>query len=72
MQYCEAMLMGTNRLQRAINYVEYLDDYAATRANASTDGEKNSKWPITDFFVGGHNNSAFYASEAFKSWAYGV
>jgi|TARA_B110000902_G_scaffold220589_1_gene255631 hypothetical protein len=63
------MLMGTNRLQRAINYVEYLDDYAATRANASTDGEK---WPITDFFVGGHNNSAFYASEAFKSWAYGV
>tara|TARA_B110000208_G_scaffold155400_1_gene188321 strand:- start:132 stop:314 length:183 start_codon:yes stop_codon:yes gene_type:complete len=60
------MLMGTNRLQRAINYVEYLDDYA------STDGEKNSKWPITDFFVGGHNNSAFYASEAFKSWAYGV
>lgn len=55
---CESSLMGTNRLQRGINYMYYLN----TMRNASVN---------YGFFAGGHNNSAFYASGLFKAWVYG-
>lgn len=59
---CSAMLEGSNRLQRALNYCDYLSRLSG----------QGSAWPRRDFFVGGHNNSAFYASAAFNRWAFGL
>ena len=56
---CEAMLQGSNRLQRGINYVAYLRQLSG-----------NAERPQMGFFDGGHNNSGFYASTLFISWAY--
>jgi len=55
---CAAMLEGSNRLQRGLNYVLYL-------ANLN-----NGTAPPHGFFDGGHSNAAFYASDLFKEWAY--
>jgi len=55
---CESSLAGSNRLQRGINYVDYLNTRRATNVSYG-------------FFEGGHNNSAFYASGLFKEWVYG-
>lgn len=55
---CESLLMGTNRLQRGINYMMYLNQL---RSSDITYG----------FFNGGHSNAAFYASDLFKQWVYG-
>jgi len=56
---CSAMLEGTNRLQRGLNYIGYLAAYS-----------NNTVSPKHGFFDGGHNNTAFYASSIFKAWAY--
>ena len=45
---CEAMLQGSNRLQRGINYVAYLRQLSG-----------NAERPRMGFFEGGHNNSGF-------------
>ena len=57
---CSAMLEGTNRLQRGLNYMGYLAAYT-----------NQTVAPKHGFFDGGHNNSAFYASSIFKQWAFG-
>ena len=67
--YCEAMLMGTNRLQRGLNYVDYLRTVAAEH---HLDGKVTADpWPKYALFDGGHDNKAFYSSPAFRSWVFG-
>ena len=68
--YCEAMLMGTNRLQRGLNYVDYLRTVATEH---NRDGKLIADpWPMHALFDGGHDNKAFYSSPAFRSWVFGV
>jgi len=55
---CEAMLQGSNRLQRGKLYADHLARALPGYA------------PPLAFFEGGHNASAFYASAAFKEWAF--
>ena len=55
---CEAMLQGSNRLQRGLNYVSYLRALAPTAS------------PVTASFEGGHNNSAAFFSEAVAHWTF--
>jgi hypothetical protein len=54
---CEAMLTGSNRLQRGLNFVAYL---TATYPGFA---------PHVGAFVGGHDASAMYASQSFVEWA---
>lgn len=56
---CASMVQGSNRLQRGLLYGAYL-----------ADAFPDSPPPMVATFTGGHNNSAFYASEAFAKWAY--
>jgi len=56
-----AMLQGSNRLQRGLNYAAYLQ----TKPHPG-----NRKAP--DFFVGGHDDKGFFNSVAFKAWAFGI
>ena len=59
---CAAMLQGSNRLQRGLLYVQHLDRVFPARAAG----------PFARTIVAGmgHNNSAEYASAAFKAAAY--
>jgi pimeloyl-ACP methyl ester carboxylesterase len=69
--YCEAMPMGSNRLQRGLNYVDYLRLLRVQHGETPVT-QSNDEWPALGFFQGGHDNRAFYASAAFRSWAFGV
>lgn len=55
---CGALLQGSNRLQRGLNYKSYLHRRY---------GWRDDKFSI---FEGGHNVDAFYASPRFVDWAY--
>lgn len=55
---CQALLIGKNRLQRGLNYANYL----ATR------GFRGGRGPMFGIFHGGHDNKAFYASPLFGDW----
>lgn len=70
--YCEAMLMGTNRLQRGLNYVDYLRKVATEHINIRDGKLIADPWPMHALFDGGHDNKAFYSSPAFRSWVFGV
>lgn len=52
--------MGTNRLQRGINYIGHLRKLS-----------QQAHHPQLSFFDGGHDNKACYASPAFRRWAFG-
>ena len=55
---CGALLQGSNRLQRGLNFVSYLRDL-----DPSAD-------VVTATFVGGHNNSGAFFSDALRAWAF--
>lgn len=55
---CEAMLQGSNRLQRGLLFASYLQ--------AAYPGFS----PLFATFTGGHNASAFFGSATFGTWAY--
>jgi hypothetical protein len=55
---CGALLQGSNRLQRGLNYVSYLQAVAP-------DAEV-----VTATFDGGHNNSGAFFSAPLSSWAF--
>jgi hypothetical protein len=54
---CEAMLQGSNRLQRGLLYVQYLQ---ATYPGTG--------FPTWGQFVGAHDNSAMYTSPTLQEW----
>ena len=54
---CEGMAQGSNRLQRGVLFTQYLQKAFSGFA------------PQVAFFAGGHNASAFMASDAFAQWA---
>jgi hypothetical protein len=58
---CEAMLTGSNRLQRGINYARYLENFYAKRG-------VNYETKIA-FFDGSHDNTAWSLSPSFGLWA---
>jgi len=66
---CEDLLLGSNRLQRGINYMYYLSQQRSLQ-NVSATKFRAVRDETYGFFQGGHNNSAFYASTLFKKWAY--
>ena len=55
---CGALLQGSNRLQRGLNFVAYLNDI-------DPDADV-----VTATFAGGHNNSGAFFSDALKGWAF--
>ncbi len=57
---CEAMIQGSNRLQRGLLYVQYLQT------------QYGSKFPVWGSFHGAHNNSALYSSPTLQSWVFKV
>lgn len=57
---CEAMLQGTNRLQRGLNYISHLRKMAG-----STFG------PAHGIVDGGHDKNAFLGSKYLQKWAMG-
>ncbi len=59
---CAAMLQGSNRLQRGLNYVGYLGALARNRTSA---------WrPKYGLFDGAHDAAAFYAAPLFADWVF--
>jgi len=74
--HCQDLLQGTNRLQRGINYMAYLESLRARHLSSRRKQHKQKKdkkeqaSETFGFFSGGHNNAAFYASSLFKQWAY--
>jgi hypothetical protein len=56
----KAMVQGSNRLQRGLNYIGYLA------------GRRGGRAPPFGFFAGAHNFPAFVASAKFMEWAYGT
>jgi hypothetical protein len=58
---CEAMLTGSNRLQRGINYARYLEQFYSKRG-------VNYQAQIS-FFDGLHDNTAWSLDYAFSLWA---
>eukprot|EP00947_MAST-08B_sp_MAST-8B-sp1_P003745 g3745.t1 len=61
---CSALLQGSNRLQRGLNYVDYLNNIYN-----STAGWEGA---VVEIFEGGHSNAACYASSYFEEWALGI
>lgn len=59
---CEAILQGSNRLQRGLNYMSYLRDFHARR--------QESYSPVWGTFTGGHDSNAAYTSEVFRKWVF--
>eukprot|EP00930_Biecheleria_cincta_P043731 TRINITY_DN30009_c0_g1_i1.p3 TRINITY_DN30009_c0_g1~~TRINITY_DN30009_c0_g1_i1.p3 ORF type:complete len:103 (-),score=8.91 TRINITY_DN30009_c0_g1_i1:228-536(-) len=57
---CQAMLQGTNRLQRGINFIAHLKSFFRNTSTAYT--------PSYGFFRGAHNNIAAYASPLLMKW----
>jgi hypothetical protein len=54
---CGAMVQGTNRLQRGLNYISYLKTLYPSA--------EPTKWGT---FNSGHDNAAFYSSTDFQRW----
>jgi hypothetical protein len=61
--FCEAMLTGSNRLQRGLNWLSYLRWFYGS----------GSGQPVRfDFFQGGHDDKAMGRSDVWQQWALGV
>jgi len=60
--HCAAMLQGSNRLQRGLNYIAYLEDLYASHDIAYS--------PKVAFFNGSHDNVAWAMSPAFRHWTW--
>lgn len=60
---CEALLQGTNRLQRGLNFMGHLRDFYARRDKVYV--------PTFSIFSGAHNGTSAFTSDAFRAWAFG-
>ena len=71
---CKALLQGSNRLQRGLNYMGSLGALHAnlTAADNRSSSSGGGYAPTYGTFNGGHDNEAFYASALFADWALGV
>lgn len=74
---CEAMLTGSNRLQRGLNHMNYLTHlYSVRRRSAHERGRGAAAGPSRPYtprhslFAGAHSDYAFYQSKAFVEWAF--
>ena len=56
---CGGMVQGTNRLQRGINFLDYLKDYYG-----------GSSYFNYDFFTGGHDFPSMVQHPTFQRWAF--
>ena len=66
---CEAMVQGSNRLQRGLNYMNHL---ARAWPSLSLQGD-GAPLPPPSYAIGeglAHNSSRFYHSEQFQAWAF--
>ena len=74
------MLQGANRLQRGLNYIAYLrhlvgavrgGERERAAAHSVPPSATAAYEPMYEVFVGAHNNTAFFFSSVFLSWALG-
>jgi len=56
---CGGMVQGTNRLQRGLNFMDYLKDYYSGHSYFNY-----------DFFTGGHDFPSMVQHPTFKRWAF--
>jgi len=59
------MVQGSNRLQRGLNYVHYLQYFYAARGDPSY----KATWGLFD---GGHDSAACFRSPLFTEWVFGI
>mmetsp|Transcript_59660 Transcript_59660/g.156449 ORF Transcript_59660/g.156449 Transcript_59660/m.156449 type:complete len:158 (+) Transcript_59660:1-474(+) len=59
------MVQGSNRLQRGLNYVHYLQYFYAARGDPSY----KATWGLFD---GGHDSAACFSSPLFTEWVFGI
>eukprot|EP01126_Amoeba_proteus_P059999 TRINITY_DN7897_c0_g1_i4.p1 TRINITY_DN7897_c0_g1~~TRINITY_DN7897_c0_g1_i4.p1 ORF type:complete len:483 (+),score=62.67 TRINITY_DN7897_c0_g1_i4:320-1768(+) len=60
---CEAMLQGSNRLQRGILFMNYMRFFFTGSSHVSRD------FPRFDFYDGEHNGLSFLSSNKFYEWS---
>lgn len=60
---CEALLQGSNRLQRGLNFVSHLRDFFARR--------NETYHPMFSVFSGAHNGTSAFTSDTFRAWVFG-